>query len=274
MSSLTSHPDGLQLLMLSKKFGGRPLSIESSSMRRNPQPVVHVLMWFWSQLPRPSQPAVVQAMASVSAHTVLSAASGPDTHCPFAVLQVSGPLQTLPSSLQVTVLWVWSHVPAPSQPAVVQALPSVSPQVVLSARSVSSQSPFAGLQAGIPLQTLLSSVQTVVTCPWSHVPAPSQPAVVQALPSVSPQVVLSAASGPSLHASMASSQNSGPSQTLPSEGQSTGVPGLHPLWRSVDAVNWALLGVVEQPPAPPLQVSTTVTVAWSPSGSGSAGWIV
>src|SRR5687767_12260560 len=137
-----------------------------------------------------------------------------------------------------------------------------------------SQRPVAGTQASGPLQTLPSSLQVTVLWVWSHVPAPSQPAVVQALPSVSPQVVLSAASGPSLHASMASSQNSGPSQTLPSEGQSTGVPGLHPLWRSVDAVNWALLGVVEQPPAPPLQVSTTVTVAWSPSGSGSAGWIV
>src|SRR5688500_7479843 len=213
-----------------------------------------------------------------SVHTVQMGSaqitSGPESQRPVAGTQASGPLQTLPSSLQVSVLCVWCHVPAPSQPAVVQALPSVSPQVVLSAKSVSSQSPFAGLQAGIPLQTLLSSVQTAVTCPGSHVPAPSQPAVVQALPSVSPQVVLSAASGPSLHASMASSQNSGPSQTLPSEGQSTGVPGLHPLWRSADAVNWALLGVVEQPPAPPLQVSTTVTVAGSPSGSGSAGWIV
>jgi hypothetical protein len=125
---------------------------------------------------------------------------------------------------QVFCTWVWTHAPA-SQPAVVQALLSVSPQGVLFVALlwVATQMPrsaFAGSTsqpatlhstglaavhgvlgatgrhfplAGSHVPVLhWSGVQVFCTCVWTHVPA-SQPAVVHALPSVSVHGPLSGA---------------------------------------------------------------------------------
>ena len=88
----------------------------------------------------------------------------------------------------------------PSQPAVVQALLSVSGQGVLSGTFGKSQFPVCGLQVGGPVQGLVSSVQVFTMWFWSQpsvtlppvASVPLQPAVVQALLSVSVHGVLSA----------------------------------------------------------------------------------
>src|SRR6266496_620794 len=54
----------------------------------------------------------------------------------------------------------------------------------------------------------------------------------------------------------------------------SGVPGLQPDCVVVDAVNWTRLGVVLQPVGEALQVSMTLTPAWSFSVVGSVGTIV
>src|SRR5438034_1180959 len=162
-----------------------------------------MLMWFWSHLPCPLQPAVVHALPSLSAHGVLFSAnrcvcthtpssglvpltSQPavvqvlpsvsvhgvlacGVHCPLVVsqpwLHSSAGGQTLP-------LWFWSHTPCPSHPAVVHALPSLSAHGVLFSAN---------------------------RCVCTHTPRPvlsSQPAVVHVLPSVSAHGVLASAACP------------------------------------------------------------------------------
>src|SRR5204862_145 len=114
-------------------------------------------MWFWSQTPWPSQPAVVHVMLSVSGQGVLSLANMcVCTHTPSSEL-----------------------VGLTSQPAIVHTLPSVSPHGVLAFGVhwplVASQPP---LHSSAPGHVLLMWF-------WPHAPAPMQPAVVQALPSLS-----------------------------------------------------------------------------------------
>src|SRR5437773_57298 len=124
----------------------------------------HVLVtWFWSHTPAPLQPAVVQALLSLSGHGTLSGANGSvgrraasaalrgltsqpasvhtlpsesvhgvlvfGVHCPLVVSQP--PLHSSTPG-HVLVTWFWSHTPAPLQPAVVQALLSVSGHGTLS----------------------------------------------------------------------------------------------------------------------------------------------
>src|SRR5207253_553458 len=152
-------------------------------------------MWFWSHTPAPLQPAVVQALLSLSGHGVLSVANVcVCTHTPSSALVglTSQPasVHTLPSESVHGVLvfgvhwslvvsqpplhsspsgplfrsWFWSHTPAPLQPAVVQALLSLSGHGVLSVANV---------------------------CACTHTPAvgsvglASQPASVHTLPSES-----------------------------------------------------------------------------------------
>ena len=71
--------------------------------------------------------------------------------------------------MQTCTLWFWSHVPAPSHPAVVHAFPSLSAHGVLfdANRCVCTHTPSSGL-----------------------VPLTSQPAVVHVLPSLSVHGVL------------------------------------------------------------------------------------
>src|SRR6266566_1138919 len=78
------------------------------------------------------------------------------------------------------------HAPA-SQPAVVQGLPSVSAQTVLSDLGDWMHVWVASHAAVLHS---FNAVHGVVACVWTHAPA-SQPAVVQLLPSVSVQAVLS-----------------------------------------------------------------------------------
>src|SRR5689334_16850517 len=87
-------------------------------------------MWLWSQVPAPSQPAVVQALPSLSVQAVLEDFGG-WLHAPVAVSQGRSSVHSLVSGVHTVVMWLWSQVPAPSQPAVVQALPSLSVQAVL-----------------------------------------------------------------------------------------------------------------------------------------------
>src|SRR5436190_734421 len=114
-------------------------------------------MWFWSQTPWPSQPAVVHALLSVSGHGTLSCSN----------------------------MWFCAHTPRSglvglsSQPAIVHTLPSVSVHGVLTfgvqLPLVASQPPLYSSAGG---HVLLAWV-------WWHTPAPLQPAVVQALRSLS-----------------------------------------------------------------------------------------
>src|SRR6267142_2013795 len=62
--------------------------------------------WVWTQmptLPEASQPAVVQALPSVSAQGVL--VSGVKSHCPVEVLQTA---LVQASPVQVLIIWVWA----------------------------------------------------------------------------------------------------------------------------------------------------------------------
>src|SRR5439155_5552724 len=165
-----------------------------------------------------SQPASVHTLPSESVHGVLTFG----VHLPLVAsqppLHSSGPGHVL-------VMWFWSHTPAPLQPAVVQALLSLSGQGVLSVANVCvcTHTPRSGLVALISqpaiVHTLPSeSVHGVLFCGvhwpvvgsqpplhssaaghglvmwfWSHTPAPLQPAVVQALLSLSGHGVLSVA---------------------------------------------------------------------------------
>src|SRR5947207_2316951 len=72
-----------------------------------------------------SQPASVHTLPSVSVHGVLVFG----VHCPLVVSQP--PLHSSTPG-HVLVTWFWSHTPAPLQPAVVQALPSLSGHGTLS----------------------------------------------------------------------------------------------------------------------------------------------
>src|SRR5438552_14732121 len=65
-----------------------------------------------------SQPAIVHTLPSVSVHGVLTFG----VHWPVVVSEP--PLYSSPPG-HVLGTWFWSHTPAPLQPAVVQALPSV-----------------------------------------------------------------------------------------------------------------------------------------------------
>src|SRR5437762_7991382 len=114
-------------------------------------------MWFWSHTPAPLQPAVVQALLSLSGHGVLSVANVcVCTHTPSSAL------------LGLT-----------SQPASVHTLPSVSVHGVL---VFGVHSPLGVLQP-----RLHSSTPGLVLVTWfrSHTPAPLQPAVALALLSLS-----------------------------------------------------------------------------------------
>src|SRR5207244_4206248 len=71
-----------------------------------------------------SQPAIVHTLPSVSVHGVLTFG----VHWPLVVSQP--PLHSSAPG-HVLVTWFWSHTPAPLQPAVVQALPSLSGHGVL-----------------------------------------------------------------------------------------------------------------------------------------------
>src|SRR5207244_6780047 len=120
-------------------------------------------MWFWSHVPAPLQRAVVQALLSLSGHGALSVAN------------VCVCTRT-PSSALVGLT---------SQPASVHTLPSESVHGVLVFGVhwplVVSQPPLHSSTPG----------HVLVTWFWSHTPAPLQPAVVQALLSVSGHGTLS-----------------------------------------------------------------------------------
>src|SRR5207249_6424744 len=122
-------------------------------------------MWFWSHTPWPLQPAVVQALLSLSGQGVLSLANVcVCTHTPSSAL-----------------------VGLISQPAIVQLLLSVSVHGVLVFGVhwplVVSQPP---LHSSAPGHVLVAWL-------WSHTPWPLQPAVVHALPSLSGHGMLSSA---------------------------------------------------------------------------------
>src|SRR5206468_2809561 len=156
-------------------------------------------MRFWSHPPLPAQPAVVQELLSVSGQGVRSGTFG-KSQFPVCGLQVGGPVQGLASSVQVFTMWFWSP-PSPSTTLFrAQASLSVSGQGVLSGTFGKSQFPVCGLQVGGPVQGLVSSVQVFTMWFWSQpsvtlppvASVPLQPAVVQALLSVSVHGVLSA----------------------------------------------------------------------------------
>src|SRR5207248_1349856 len=109
-----------------------------------------------------SQPAVVHVFPSVSPHGVLTCG----VHCPLVVSQ---PWLHSSAGGQTLLLWFWSHTPCPLHPAVVHALPSLSPPRRPSDLNmcVCTHTPSSGL--------------LVLT---------SQPAVVHVLPSVSVHGVL------------------------------------------------------------------------------------
>src|SRR6266852_4421009 len=140
-----------------------------------------------------SHPAVVQLLPSVSAQGVL--ASGVVVQAPVVVLHT---LLVQVSPVQVCCWCVWTHTPtvglpgAASQPAVVQALPSVSAQGWLVSGAV-SQAPVVVLQTLLvqasPVQVWVWWVCTQM--PWvASAGSSSQPAVVQLLLSVSGHGVL------------------------------------------------------------------------------------
>src|SRR5437588_686683 len=76
-----------------------------------------------------SQPAIVHTLPSESAHGVLTFAE----HRPVVASQPPLPSSAAGHGL---VMWFWSHTPAPLQPAVVQALLSLSGHGVLSVANV------------------------------------------------------------------------------------------------------------------------------------------
>src|SRR5947199_9834945 len=80
-------------------------------------------------VPLISHPASVHTLPSVSVHGVLTFG----VHCPLVVSQ---PPLHVSAPGHVLVMWFWSHTPAPLQPAVVQALLSLSGQGVLSVANV------------------------------------------------------------------------------------------------------------------------------------------
>src|SRR2546427_289749 len=92
-------------------------------------------MWFCTHTPSSelvgltSQPAIVHTLPSVSVHGVLVFG----VHCPLVASQP--PLHSSAAG-HVLVMWFWSHTPAPLQPAVVQALLSLSGHGVLSVANV------------------------------------------------------------------------------------------------------------------------------------------
>src|SRR5207247_1646850 len=124
-----------------------------------------LLVWFASCTPCPLQPAVVHALLSVSAPGVLFDAN------------MCGCTHTPRSALVVLI----------SQPAVVHVFPSLSVHGVL----------VCGVHCPLVVSQpwLHSSAggQTLLLRSWSHTPCPLQPAVVHALPAVSPRGVLSSA---------------------------------------------------------------------------------
>src|SRR5207249_3065614 len=165
-----------------------------------------------------SQPAIVHTLPSVSVHGVLVFG----VHCPLVASQP--PLHSSTPG-HVLLTWFWSHTPAPLQPAVVQALPSVSGHGTLSCSNMwfcahTPRSGLVGLSSQPAILQALPSVSVhgvlvfgvqlplVASQPplhssagghvllawfWSHTPAPLQPAVVQALLSLSAHGVLSVA---------------------------------------------------------------------------------
>src|SRR5437762_6813384 len=76
-----------------------------------------------------SQPAIVQTLPSVSVHGVL-------TFGVQLLLVASQPPLHSSAGGHVLLAWFWSHTPAPLQPAVVQALLSLSGHGVLSVANV------------------------------------------------------------------------------------------------------------------------------------------
>jgi hypothetical protein len=130
------------------------------------------------QTPAEQASPVVQALPSEQA--VPLAAGGPDWHRPDDGLQLSGPLQTLPSSVQVTDVPPTQAPPWQESPEV-QALPSLHAVPSLGGAE-ETQRPVAGLQVSEPLQTLPSSGH-VTGEPPTQLPPWQESPEVQALPS-------------------------------------------------------------------------------------------
>src|SRR5262249_28854828 len=103
--------------------------------------------------------------------------------------QARSSVHSLVSGVQVVCMWVWTHWPI-SQPALVHRFPSVSAHGVLSGTGGCGHRPVAGSQARSVVPSLVSGVQVFCMGVWTHCPF-SQPALVQALLSVSPHGVLS-----------------------------------------------------------------------------------
>jgi hypothetical protein len=103
-----------------------------------------VVRCVWTQFPA-SQPAFVQALLSESVHGVESCFGGCG-HVPVAVSQPGFVRHSFGESGHVVVRCPWTHCPA-SQPALVQALPSLSVQGVESGTFWRLQAPVAGSQA-------------------------------------------------------------------------------------------------------------------------------
>src|SRR5437667_1450818 len=172
--------------------------------RHSPPPLIQAVCCFgvvqgwWSCVP-PShldgpQAGSAQSMSPLQSLSIMSAQpSGPVGTQPWTVVVVVlGTVVVVVGMVVVVVthrMWFWSHPPLPSQPAVVQALLSVSGQGVLSGTFGKSQFPVCGLPVGGPVQGLASSVQVFTMWFWSQpsvtlppvASVPLQPAVVQAL---------------------------------------------------------------------------------------------
>src|SRR5206468_4080785 len=214
---LTSHPAVVHVLPSVSVHGVLACGVHSPLVVS--QPPLHssaggqtLLLWFWSHTPCPSQPAVVHALLSLSAHGVLfSANMCVCTHTPSSALVVlisqpavvhvlpsvsvervlargmvgprvvSQPLLHSSAVGQTLLLWFWSHTPCPSQPAAVHALPSLSAHGVLFSanRCVCTHTP-----------TLDATAAGFVT---PAISLSSHPAVVHVLPSVSAHGVLTSA---------------------------------------------------------------------------------
>src|SRR5882724_7613270 len=226
---LTSHPAVVHVLPSVSVHGVLVCGVHSPLVAS--QPFLHssapgqtLLLWLWSHVPWPLQPAVVHALPSVSAHGVLFEANMcVCTHTPSSglVALISQPavVHVLPSlsvhgvlvfgvhfplvvshtplhssaAGQTLELWFWSHTPWPLQPAVVHALPSLSAHGVLFEANmcVCTHTPSSGLVALI-----------------------SQPAVVHVLPSVSVHGVLACGVHSPLVVSQPLLHSSAPGQTL------------------------------------------------------------
>ena len=186
------------------------------------------------------QPEAGSQLSSVQKRPSSQTSAGPESQLPSVGSQTSGPLQALPSSLQVTggpesqVPSVGSQTSGP-----LQALPSDADG---GGGSTESQLPVVGSQTSPPLQALPSLSHT--TGAFTHAPPLSsvhesvvqrseslqscavvwQPFTGSQLSSVQNSPSLQMRGGPEVHGPVGSLQASGPLQALPSSPQTTGVP--------------------------------------------------